>query len=361
MSQLNVTSVTASGYLEAVKTMTAGLGFTLPSFTTAGRPASSNEGVMIFNTDENTIQVYNGSEWQPLASATELDNWAGTGARPASPTIGDLGINTTDGKLEVYAGIDPDTNAASWILHGVSAPGSSADNPAVSAKSAYAAGLTDVTTIWITIGSTAYETQYDPTDRYGDGKVGWAKIDNTFFGNNNTTISHTEYGSPSSMIPAWNTNSNTSTSNDTISTGRLRVGREQSHSPSGNNSLSTVRFTLPKLTAARYTGAHQSGGSDTADFGSFTQNFDGIRNNSPYQNNGNGYWVVVYSGGTTGFSTDMLIMDPGNRGSGNQSFTSTSGVVSYSTETTNNPVIIWGTTDAYNEFMYVNSFELWVH
>ena len=360
MSQLNVTAVTASGYLEAVKTMTASLGFQLPSFTTAARPASTNEGVMIFNTTENTIQVYNGSAWQDLASATELDTWAGTGARPAAPSVGDLGLNTTDNKLEVYAGIDVDTNAASWILHGSSPIGSSSANPAQSARLAAADGLAEAT-IWITIGGTAYQTQFDATDRYGDGRVGWAKIDNVFFGANNATISHTEYGSPSTIIPAWNTNSSDSTSNDTISTGKLRVGRQQSHSPSGNNSLSTVRFTLPKLTAARYTGAHQSAGSDTADFGSFTQNFNGIRNNSPYENNGSGYWVVVYSGGTTNFGTDMLIMDPGNRGSGNQSFTSTSSVVSYSTETTNDPEIIWGTTDAYNEYMNVNSFELWVH
>ena len=36
----------------------------------------------------------------------------------------------------------------------------------------------------------------------------------------------------------------------------------------------------------------QSGGSQTADLGALHRNFSGIVNNSPYQNNGQGYWTV---------------------------------------------------------------------
>ena len=55
---------------------------------------------------------------------------------------------------------------------------------------------------------------------------GWIKYDAAFFGQNNSAIAYTVYGSPSTIIP-FNTNSTTSTSNDTISQGTHRIGREQ--------------------------------------------------------------------------------------------------------------------------------------
>ena len=110
-------------------------------------------------------------------------------------------------------------------------------------------------------GSGAFQFEYDAGDRYGTGDRGWIKYDSAFFGANNAAITHVEYGSPSSIIPAWNTNSTSSTSNDTINQGRLRIGREQSHQ--GGNSLSTIRCSLPKLTKARYQMSAQSGGADT--------------------------------------------------------------------------------------------------
>ena len=96
------------------------------------------------------------------------------------------------------------------------------------------------------IGSGAFQFEYDAGDRYGTGDKVGLNMTLRFFGANNAAIAHVEYGSPSSIIPAWNTNSTSSTSNDTISQGRLRIGREQSHQ--GGNSLSTIRCSLPKLT-----------------------------------------------------------------------------------------------------------------
>ena len=76
-----------------------------------------------------------------------------------------------------------------------------------------------------------------------------------------------------------------------------------------------------------------SGGADTADFGSFTQNFSGIVNNSPYQNNGSGYWAVLFSGNASGsFGSDMLILDNGTLQSGNGSYSNNTSVLSFGTE-----------------------------
>ena len=86
-----------------------------------------------------------------------------------------------------------------------------------------------------------------------------------FFGANNAAIAYTVYGSPSNIIPAFNINSTTSTSNDTINQGTHRIGREQTHS--GGNSLSTIRIALPKLTKCNFVSSRTAGGFHTADFG----------------------------------------------------------------------------------------------
>ena len=60
----------------------------------------------------------------------------------------------------------------------------------------------------------------------------------------------------------------------------------------------------------------------------------------------------------------MRIVDPGNLGSGNNSHTANSSVQDWGTQrgTTGAPTyIIWGTTDAYREYRYTNSWTLWMH
>ena len=241
---------------------------------------------------------------------------------------------------------------------GSSIVGSSADNPATSAKEAGEAGLTG-SIIYLTIHGQVVQLEYDASDRYGSGQAGWAKLDNTSFGGNNSIIPYTVYGSPSTIIPAFNSSSPDSTSNTTLSSGTHRIGRNQSHG--GGNSLSTIRIGLPKLTRVHYTAQYVSGGNDTADFGAFTQNFSGIIGNNPYQNNGSGYWAVIWSGNNGSWNNDMTIIDPGNLTSGNNSHSQTIGPVGFSGQTSTDPWIIWGTTDAYREYRYTNSWTLWMH
>ena len=242
--------------------------------------------------------------------------------------------------------------------------GTSQGNPATSGRDAYAQGMTSSGTAWITIPQDgAFSFEYDASDRYGTGDRGWIKYDASFFGSNYSNISYTVYGSPSSIIPAWNTNSTNSTSNSTISQGTLRIGREQSHQ--GGNSLSTIRISLPQLTKAHYAASMRSGGNQTADFGAFTQNYSGIINNSPYQNNGSGYWSLVWDGSQSGSpSNNWLITDPGNLRSGNGPYSQSIGPLSFGSERGSSgqvPQFIWGTTDAYNEYSYILSWTLWLH
>ena len=119
------------------------------------------------------------------------------------------------------------------------------------------------------------------------------------------------------------------------------------------------------MTKCKFTSSRTAGGFHTADFGAFTQNFSGIVNNSPYQNNGAGYWTVVFSGNASGsFGSDMLILDNGDLRSGNGSYSVNTNVLSFGSErgsSTQIPQIIWGTTDAYGEYCYTTAWELWLH
>tara|TARA_B100001250_G_scaffold38201_1_gene30490 strand:+ start:3146 stop:5056 length:1911 start_codon:yes stop_codon:yes gene_type:complete len=241
---------------------------------------------------------------------------------------------------------------------GSTVAGGSESNPAVSARQAGIDGLTG-SIIYMTVHGQVVQMEYDGTDRFGTGDVGWAKMDAATFGANNTIIPYTVYGSPSTIIPAFNTSDNASTSNSTISSGTHRIGREQSHG--GGNSLSTIRIGLPKLTKVKYDAQYVSGGQDSADFGSFSQNFNGIIGNNPYENNGSGYWAVIWSGNNGSWNNDMIIIDPGNLTSGNQSHSQDIGPLGFSSETSTDPFVIWGTTDAYREYRYTNSWSIWVH
>ena len=304
----------------------------------------------------NKIEIPSGHKFTTAAGQFRIPNYAAA-SKPSSPEVGDVILNTDTATLEVWTG-------DRWAVCGGGNAGGSQSNPATSGKNAYDNGQVSSGTVWVNIpGSGTFEFDYDASDKYGTGDRGWIRYDSAFFGANNAAIAHTEYGSPSSILPAWNTNSNSSTSNDTISQGRLRIGRESSHQ--GGNSLSTIRCSLPRFTKAHYSMSAQSGGSDTADFGAFTQNFSGIVNNSPYQNNGSGYWAVLWDGNTSGnFSSNMLIIDPGNLRSGNGSYSQSIGPLSFGTErgsASQVPQIIWGTTDAYREYSYINSFTLWLH
>ena len=311
------------------------------------------QGISAYN---NKIGIPAGHKLGEGTGEFRLPNYP-SNAKPSSPEVGDVILNSTTATLEVWTG-------DRWAICGGGNRGGSAANPAESAGDAYDQGNQTSGTVWVTIpGSGAFQFEYDATDRYGTGDNGWIKYDAAFFGANNSAIAYTVYGSPSTIIPAFNTNSSSSITNDTISAGTHRVGREQSHA--GGNSLSTIRCALPRLTKVKYEASRVAGGNQTADFGAFTQNFSGIVNNSPYQNNGAGYWTVVFSGNSSGsFGSDMLILDNGNLRSGNGSYTVNTGVLSFGSERgsgTQVPQVIWGTTDAYNEYCYTTSWSLWLH
>lgn len=295
----------------------------LPAGTTGNRPGSPATGYWRFNTSTNVFEVYTGSAWATLSAA----------ASGASAIV-------ADGSSAVAA----------------------ADNPG----EAFAAGLTSGSEVWLKVGDTSLPYEYDPSDRFGTGDEGWALMNHTWFGTYAPAhlVDYESFGQPFSIRPAF-TDQADKVSRNTITSGKFRIGMNQRHdqSGSGGDSLSTIRIQMPRMTKARYyKDSRTNGGSDTADYGAFTQNFDGINGNSPYQDNGSGYWQLIWSGRTSGnggsIGNDWMIMDNGaNNQNGYVSSVQTFGAGKPATD----PWAIWGTTDAYNEYVIYNTWRIWFH
>ena len=296
---------------------------------------------------------------------TALQLPAGTTAqRPGSPATGYWRYNTTISKFEVYTGSSwAELNAAATGASAITRDGSSAVAAADNPGDAYDAGLTSGNEVWLNVGDSVLPFEYDPSDRFGTGDNGWALMNHTWFGTYGPShlVDYFSYGSPRTIEPAFQSDYNARVGRTSIASGHFRIGFNEQHG--GGNSLSTVRIQMPKMTKARYyKDNRENGGADTADYGSFSQNFNGINRNSPYENNGSGYWMVIWSGrdsnqgGSVG--NDWMIMDNGNNNqNGYVSPVRTFGAGKPGTD----PWAIWGTTDAYREYVNYQEWRIWFH
>ena len=82
--------------------------FKVGSGTTAQRPASPQTGMIRFNTDLDSIEGYDGTDWGPLGgSGAEVSDTA-----PSSPNEGDLWWDSTSGSLKIYY---DDGTSQQWV------------------------------------------------------------------------------------------------------------------------------------------------------------------------------------------------------------------------------------------------------
>lgn len=128
--RLNVTDITASG------TITGNKGIVIPYVTSANRPGSPTVGTIIYNTDENSQQVWTGSTWKNVGASNVLPTWADSTARPTGILEGYIGFNIGTSEVEVFEGIsdtEVDENGdplALWrIVDGVGGGGDSGAAP----------------------------------------------------------------------------------------------------------------------------------------------------------------------------------------------------------------------------------------
>ena len=100
-SALTQTSVTPKAALEVVSTNT---GVLLPKLTTVQKNAIAStdlqNGLLLYNTDSNYFQFYNGSSWLQVGSGAAVGGWASIGNSGTNPAINFIG--TTDSERLVF-------------------------------------------------------------------------------------------------------------------------------------------------------------------------------------------------------------------------------------------------------------------
>ena len=109
MSNLNVDTVTAAN-VHATGMVSANTALKAPNYADAGKPASADPGVIIYNTTGQDVELWKGSTWLSLG-AGNMRTWSGEEGRPTSPATGQFGFNTTTGQAEIFNGSD-------WITFG---------------------------------------------------------------------------------------------------------------------------------------------------------------------------------------------------------------------------------------------------
>jgi hypothetical protein len=71
-------------------------GETFPSWTTGTRPATPNTGQTGYNTTLNTLEVYNGTTWEPLSNGPAFSAYAGAGTSIPNTSATKIAFNTTE-------------------------------------------------------------------------------------------------------------------------------------------------------------------------------------------------------------------------------------------------------------------------
>ena len=112
MSNLNVDTVTAAN-VQATGMVSANTALKAPNYADAGKPASADPGVIIYNTTGQDVELWKGSSWLSLG-AGNMRTWSGEEGRPTSPSTGQFGFNITTGQAEIFNGSD-------WVTFGSNA------------------------------------------------------------------------------------------------------------------------------------------------------------------------------------------------------------------------------------------------
>ena len=113
MSTLNVDTINGQN-VTATGIVSAGTALKAPNYADSGKPASSDPGVVIYNTTGTDVEVWKGSSWMSLG-AGNMRTW-GTETRPSSPSVAQFGFNTDTSQAEIFNGSD-------WVVFGSAAGG----------------------------------------------------------------------------------------------------------------------------------------------------------------------------------------------------------------------------------------------
>ena len=238
--------------------------------------------------------------------------------------------------------------------------GSTSDRAMLSGRLGYLDGATSGTK-YVRIEANGYQLTYDATDKFGDGRVGWVRLNGNFY-TSNTSLRTSASNVGQSGVTAGYTGSG------------FYLG-DDANSNTGNTSLGYVQMKIPDCTSARMTtiSSTASGAQSPDDNTNWINSYPGAETNSyvalktPTLANAGGYPFAIWNNNSNANYTNggVIYPKPGTELGGistPNSGTITSGfsTASFSSEV-NNPKFVCFTGDSGTERHTITAWEMWVH
>ena len=251
-------------------------------------------------------------------------------------------------------------NRAFNIIINKALDGSSTDRAMISGRLGYLAGATSGTK-YVLIEGNAYQLTYDATDKFGDGKVGWVRLNGNFYASNTSLRTAASNLGQSGVTAGY--------------TGNGFYLGDDANSLTSNTSMAYVQMKVPDLISARMASISTtaSGAQSPDDNTNWASTYPTTETNSyvalktPTMPNPGGYPFAIWNNASNANVTNGGVIYPKPGGelggiSAPNSGTVSSGfsTASFSAEV-DNPKFVCFTGDSGTERHTITAWEMWVH
>jgi len=305
-----------------------------------------------------TYAVESGALPGGLTLNTSTGAITGDPTNVSSDTTYNFGIDAT--YVDASSSETATINRAFNIIIQKALDGSTSDRAMISGRLGYLAGATSGTK-YVRIEANGYQLTYDATDKFGDGRYGWVRLNGNFY-TSNTSLRTSASNINQSGVNAGYTGNGFYLGDDGVSA-------------TGNTSMGYVQMKIPDCTSARMTtiSTTASGAQSPDDSVNWATSYPGSETNSyvalktPTIANAAGYPFAIWNNVSSANYTNGGVIYPKPGGELGSIGTPNSGTVntgfstaSFSSEV-NNPKFVCFTGDSGHERHTITAWEMWVH
>jgi len=305
-----------------------------------------------------TYAVESGALPGGLTLNTSTGAITGDPTNVSSDTTYNFGIDAT--YVDASSSETATINRAFNIIIQKALDGSASDRGMISGRLGYLAGATSGTK-YVRIAANSYQLTYDATDKFGDGRIGWVRLNGNFY------VSNTSLRTAASNIGQAGVTAGY--------TGNGFYLGDDANSLTSNTSMGYVQMQIPDCTSARMTtiSSTASGAQSPDDNTNWITSNPGATTNSyvalktPTIANAGGYPFAIWNNVSTANYTNGGVIYPKPGGELGSIATPNSGTVntgfntaSFSSEV-NNPKFVCFTGDSGHERHTITAWEMWVH